>query len=277
MNLIEFSKISNQSIDDLKELLMIQFNRIVLSEYVDLDEKVLHELMDYFGISQIDSVSHANLPEEDFEKQGFSSVPTDEEQCFRELSDILHPEIKYTRKLLEYCSEHNYLFFIDTCSLLNQYFYDFFNMFDKTVQSNSSLYIPYVVLEELKKICIDKKKDDEVVEKARRIFDFILQKCQQNRMKIIGDEEDKRTNERGEKVVHADRVMLEKLIYFRNDSQSCMLITQDYGLTVDALQQNESHSSKSSALVLVKKIGKGGALLDNTDDVKNPKLPIDHA
>ena len=66
--------------------------------------------------------------------------------------------------------------------------------------------------------------------------------------------------------------MLEKLIYFRNDSQSCMLITQDYGLTVDALQQNESHSSKSSALVLVKKIGKGGALLDNTDDVKNPKV-----
>ena len=183
MNLIEFSKISNQSIDNLKELLMIQFNRIVLSEYVGLDEKVLHELMDYFGINQIDSVSHTDLPEGDFEKQGFSSEPTDEEQCFRELSDILHPEIKYTRKLLEYCSEHNYLFFIDTCSLLNQYFYDFFNMFDKTVQSNSSLYIPYVVLEELKKICIDKKKDDEVVEKARRIFDFILQKCQQNRIK----------------------------------------------------------------------------------------------
>lgn len=123
MNLIEFSKISNQSIDNLKELLMIQFNRIVLSEYVGLDEKVLHELMDYFGINQIDSVSHTDLPEGDFEKQGFSSEPTDEEQCFRELSDILHPEIKYTRKLLEYCSEHNYLFFIDTCSLLNQYFY----------------------------------------------------------------------------------------------------------------------------------------------------------
>ena len=46
MNLIEFSKISNQSIDNLKELLMIQFNRIVLSEYVELDEKVLHELME---------------------------------------------------------------------------------------------------------------------------------------------------------------------------------------------------------------------------------------
>ena len=43
MNLIEFSKISNQSIDNLKELLMIQFNRIVLSEYVGLDEKVLHD------------------------------------------------------------------------------------------------------------------------------------------------------------------------------------------------------------------------------------------
>lgn len=276
MNLTEFSEISNEPVDDLKELLMVQFSRIVLSEYVDLDEKVLRELMDYFEIGQIDSIPHTDLQDETFGKQGVPLETTDEEQCFRELSDILHPEIKYTRQLLEYCSEHKHLFFIDTCSLLNRYFYDFFTMFDKTVRSDSSLYIPYVVLEELKKICMDKKKDDEVIEKARRIFEFILQKCQKNRMRIIGDEEDKRKNERGEKVVHADRVMLEKLIYFRNDSQSCVLITQDYGLTVDALQQNESHSSKSSALVLVKKIGKGGVLLDNTDDVKNPKLPIDH-
>lgn len=71
MNLIEFSKISNQSIDNLKELLMIQFNRIVLSEYVGLDEKVLHELMDYFGINQIDSVSHTDLPEEILKSRDF--------------------------------------------------------------------------------------------------------------------------------------------------------------------------------------------------------------
>lgn len=270
MNLIELSQRTNRSMDDLKEILMIQFNRIILSEYIDLDEEILQKLMGYLNISQTDPAGSQEISDDFMET-------TDEEQCFKELSDILHPEMKYTRELLEYCSEHNYLFFIDTCSLLNQHFFDFFTVFDAAVSWESSLYIPYVVLEELKKICMDKKKEEEVVKKARHIFDFILQKCKQNRMKIIGDDEDRRTNARGERVVHADRVMLEKLIYFRNDSQNCMLITQDYGLTVDALQQNESHSSKSSALLLVKKIGKGGVLLDNTDDVKNPKLPIDHA
>ena len=263
MNLIELSQRTNRSMDDLKEILMIQFNRIILSEYIDLDEEILQKLMGYLNISQTDPAGSQEISDDFMET-------TDEEQCFKELSDILHPEMKYTRELLEYCSEHNYLFFIDTCSLLNQHFFDFFTVFDAAVSWESSLYIPYVVLEELKKICMDKKKEEEVVKKARHIFDFILQKCKQNRMKIIGDDEDRRTNARGERV-------LEKLIYFRNDSQNCMLITQDYGLTVDALQQNESHSSKSSALLLVKKIGKGGALLDNTDDVKNPKLPIDHA
>lgn len=277
MNLIELSQRANRSMDDLKKILMIQFNRIILSEYIDLDEEILQKLMGYLNISQTDPTGSSDLPAGSQEISDDLMEITDEEQCFKELSDILHPKMKYTRELLEYCSEHNYLFFIDTCSLLNQHFFDFFTVFDAAVSWESSLYIPYVVLEELKKICMDKKKEEEVVKKARHIFDFILQKCKQNRMKIIGDDEDRRTNDRGEKVVHADRVMLEKLIYFRNDSQNCMLITQDYGLTVDALQQNESHSSKSSALLLVKKIGKGGALLDNTDDVKNPKLPIDHA
>ena len=277
MNLIELSQRTNRSMDDLKEILMIQFNRIILSEYIDLDEEILQKLMGYLNISQTDPAGSSDIPAGSQEISDDFMETTDEEQCFKELSDILHPEMKYTRELLEYCGGHNYLFFIDTCSLLNQHFFDFFTVFDAAVSWESSLYIPYVVLEELKKICMDKKKEEEVVKKARHIFDFILQKCKQNRMKIIGDDEDKRTNDRGEKVVHADRVMLEKLIYFRNDSQNCMLITQDYGLTVDALQQNESHSSKSSALLLVKKIGKGGALLDNTDDVKNPKLPMDHA
>lgn len=277
MNLIELSQRTNRSMDDLKEILMIQFSRIILSEYIDLDEEILQKLMGYLNISQTDPAGSSDIPAGSQEISDDFMETTDEEQCFKELSDILHTEMKYTRELLEYCSEHNYLFFIDTCSLLNQHFSDFFTVFDAAVSWESSLSIPYVVLEELKKICMDKKKEEEIVKKARHIFDFILQKCKQNRMKIIGDDGDRRTNERGEKVVHADRVMLEKLIYFRNDSQNCMLITQDYGLTVDALQQNESHSSKSSSLLLVKKIGKGGALLDNTDDVKNPKLPIDHA
>ena len=71
---------------------MIQFNRIVLSEYVGLDEKVLHELMDYFGINQIDSVSHTDLPEGDFEKQGFSS-----EQPMKSSASENYP-IFFTRK-----------------------------------------------------------------------------------------------------------------------------------------------------------------------------------
>ena len=41
MNLIELSQRTNRSMDDLKEILMIQFNRIILSEYIDLDEEIL--------------------------------------------------------------------------------------------------------------------------------------------------------------------------------------------------------------------------------------------
>ena len=135
MNLIELSQRTNRSMDDLKEILMIQFNRIILSEYIDLDEEILQKLMGYLNISQTDPAGSQEISDDFMET-------TDEEQCFKELSDILHPEMKYTRELLEYCSEHNYLFFIDTCSLLNQHFFDFFTVFDAAVSWESSLYIP---------------------------------------------------------------------------------------------------------------------------------------
>ena len=76
-------------------------------------------------------------------------------------------------------------------------------------------------------------------------------------------------------MIHADRVLIEKLIYFRNDSRSSLLITQDHGVTVDALKQNEWQSTKSNAQIIVKKIGREGVLIDNSRDIKNPKLPID--
>lgn len=96
-----------------------------------------------------------------------------------------------------------------------------------------------------------------------------------NNVVTVGNENDKRANEHSEKVIHADRVIIEKLIFFRNDSKSSLFITQDFDATVDALKQNDWHSTKSSALILVKKISKKGVLIDNTKETVNPILPID--
>jgi hypothetical protein len=155
---------------------------------------------------------------------------------------------------------------------MNENFYEFYDIFVGLSQESSVLYVPYVVMEELKRLM---KKEGDIAKVAKKRLEFIAVQCENRKMQIVGDEEDKRTNEFGKKVIHADRVLIEKLIYFRNDSRSSLLITQDHGVTVDALKQNEWQSTKSNAQIIVKKIGREGVLIDNSRDIKNPKLPID--
>lgn len=311
MNLIEVSDLSGCSVDELKDILLTQYDRIVLSEYSQLDENVLSSLMDYLGIdviplaSEIDyeektenlRVGNRKIETSDSEKrtardkvQHFvgnmfrrekkdtyveSTKKSPEEECLKALNEIESPEVEYTRKLISYCIDQKYLIFIDTCSLLNRCFYEFYDLFLNTTNGAYTLYVPYVVIEELKNILKKRDKERDVLKAAEERIAYIAEQCKEGNMKIVGDENDKRTNERGEKVVHADRVLIEKLIFFRNDSKSCLLITQDYGVTVDALKQNDWQSTKSRAQILVKKIGNKGSLIDNSEDVKNPKLPID--
>lgn len=278
MNLVEVSEITKITVEELREILLTEFNRIVLSDYSQVDERVLEKLMDYL---QIDSDGYNNDYEEEDEDQvdcnneGSDAIGSPEEECLKELKLLSYPEVEYTKDLLEYCMNNKYLIFIDTCSLLNDNFYLFYDLFTQAAKRPAILFVPYVVKEELMNMLQKKEKEHSVLQKVEDRINFIVEQCKLGKIKIVGDENDKRTNERGEKVIHADRVIIEKLIFFRNDSKNCLLITQDHGVTVDALKQNDWQSTKSHALILVKKIGKGGVLVDNTEDDTNPKLPID--
>lgn len=312
MNLIEISDCLGRPVDELKNVLLNQFDRIVLSEYSQLDNKVIRNLLAYLQIDEAvlfeyeashkksDEVYHdeeslhvnsgrkksfvkrhirkfmgTHFTHDDKDTYEPEVALTEDERLLQELNEIELPDVSYTRKLLKFCFNNKYLIFIDTCSLLNDHFYDFYDLFTGVSAEPSVLYVPYVVVEELKSILLKKEKEQDALNKAEDRISFIAQQCRKNNMRIVGDENDKRTNECGEKVIHADRVLIEKLIYFRNDSKSCLLITQDHGVTVDTLKQNEWQSTKSHAQIVVKKIGKGGILVDNSEDVSNPVLPIE--
>lgn len=268
MNLIELSNTINKPIELLKEEILDRFGIIVLSEFNELQHGIIEN---YVGLQK--------QPIQKKELKPSSEEPiisSNEKNCLEELDDIQHPELAYTKKFLKYCLDNRYLIFIDTCSLLNEHFIDFYNLYlSQRGSASSYLFVPYVVIEELKRIVIDNKKEKAVVDKAIEVLRFIQDEEKKKNIVMVGNEDDKRANERGEKVIHADRVIIEKLIFFRNDSRSSLFITQDYDATVDALKQNDWHSSKSSAFILVKKIVKGGALVNNTKETVNPKLPID--
>ena len=268
MNLIELSNTINKPIELLKEEILDRFGIIVLSELNELQHGIIEN---YIGL-QKQPIQKKELKPSSEEP----IIPSNEKNCLEELDDIQHPELAYTKKFLKYCLDNRYLIFIDTCSLLNEHFIDFYNLYVSQRGSASSyLFVPYVVIEELKRIVIDNKKEKAVVDKAIEVLRFIQDEEKKKNIIMVGNEDDKRANERGEKVIHADRVIIEKLIFFRNDSRSSLFITQDYDATVDALKQNDWHSSKSNAFILVKKIVKGGALVNNTKETVNPKLPID--
>lgn len=309
MNLMEVSACLGRPVDELKEILFDKLNKIVLSEYIQMDEKVLKELLAILNVDEntlrpgemfsekIERTSHneeiisvrgqyatgcvepraSSFPQrsplcEEEDKSALKESLSDDEKLLRELNEIDGSVVGYTKKLIRYCFEYKYLIFIDTCSLMNENFYEFYDIFVGLSQESSVLYVPYVVMEELKRLM---KKEGDIAKVAKKRLEFIAVQCENRKMQIVGDEEDKRTNEFGKKVIHADRVLIEKLIYFRNDSRSSLLITQDHGVTVDALKQNEWQSTKSNAQIIVKKIGREGVLVDNSRDIKNPKLPID--
>jgi len=268
MNLIELSDKVNKPIESLKEEILDRFGIIILSEYNNIQKGIV----EYY----VGSAISATPDNDDTQYEKGNVASSEERNCLNELTDIQNPELGYTKKFLRYCIENKYFIFVDTCSLLNNHFKDFYKLYiDQRGSLGGNLFIPYVVIEELKRIIIEKKKEKEVVEKTIRVLKFIKTEEENHNIVIVGNENDKRANECGEKVVHADRVIIEKLIFLRNDSRSSLFITQDFDATVDALRQNNWHSTKSNALILVKKIVKGGSLVDNTKETVNPKLPID--
>jgi len=253
MNLLELSSAINKPLEEIRKILYNDFNIIVLSDDMPLQEEITEKIISMFN------------PNFNNDENGYF----DEDFCLEEQQVSL----AYTRKLLRYCIANKYLFFIDTCSLLHQ---PAFFMFYKILKEQKNvLYVPYVVIEELKKILIDKKRDESLKKKAEKALQFICMEEEKGEIVFIGNEKDKRNNEHGQKVIHADRVIIEKLNFYRNDARSCLFITQDHDATVDVLKLNEWRSLESNALILVKKIGREGILEDNADDTVNPTLPID--
>lgn len=193
----------------------------------------------------------------------------------KQMEQALMPELTYTKKLLDYCIQEKFLIIIDLCILLHEQFYAFYDLFKPIVlQRNARLIVPYVVLEEMRRMLIWRNKGLEVLKRCERVMKFLLPERNAGLIEVVGSEEDRRTNRKGEKDVHAESILLEKITYFRNDARSVLLITQDHGFSMDVLHLNHMQSSMANALVLAKKIIRRGALVDNADDAVCPSLPI---
>ena len=83
------------------------------------------------------------------------------------------------------------------------------------------------------------------------------------RITVVGDANDLRRTDRGEKRVHADTIFVEKSLFFHNNGRSILLLTQDKSLTADLLKINTLQSRSTKAVVLVKKLTPAGTLADS--------------
>ncbi len=259
MTLRELAQVTEKSEKELKDILYDEFSIIVLAPDIPLQPEVTAKLVTRFKPdAKVKPVvrKKKKFPQPDGKNAAAPNVSWD-----------------YTKKLLQYCIDKKYLIFIDTCSLLKQpeffQFYECLKSFPHVV-----LYVPYVVTEELKNM-LEPDREADVRRRAEKVLKFICKEEAQGEIIFIGNEHDKRNKANGDKGVHADRIFIEKLNYYRNNSRSCLFITQDHDVTVDVLKLNEWCSLHSSASIVVKKIGKGGILENNSPEIKNPKLPID--
>lgn len=259
MNLNQLSRVTDRSVEELKDILYDEFGIIILSADMPLQQDIITKIVARFRPA-------VKLKADVGNKKRFCQLDED-------FADTPSVSWTYTKKLLQYCVENKYLIFIDTCSLLTQS--AFFQFYECLKTYAHVLYVPYVVTEELKRILFDHRRDEELQKRAEKALQFICKEEENGEIIFIGNENDKRNNEHGQKVIHADRVIIEKLNYYRNNARSSLFITQDHDVTVDVLKLNEWRSLESNALVLVKKLGKGGILEDNADDTVNPTLPID--
>ena len=264
MNLLELSATIGLPSDTLKAMITERFQVIVLSDHAQLRGDIVQALRTDTAL--LESVEQTPI-----------TRPVDDGKAvlLEQLEQAFMPELIYTRKLLDYCMCEKFLIIIDLCSLLHEQFYAFYDLFKPIAQQRGTrLIVPYVVLEEMRRMLIRRNKGPDVLERCERVMEFLLPERDAGLIEVVGSEEDKRTNRKGEKDVHADSLLLEKIMYFRNDARSVLLITQDHGFSMDVLHLNHMQSSIANALVLAKKIIRRGALVDNADDAVCPSLPI---
>ncbi|MCI7258639.1 MAG: hypothetical protein MR466_04305 [Ruminococcus sp.] len=267
MNLIELSKKTNQSIDSLKDEILNQFGRIILTEYLPIQ----NEIVDYFCL---------NSKKEKKNLDKISDLDSKKKKCPEPSRQMQHPELVYTKKLLNYCMENHYLIFIDTCSLVDDNFKDFYQIFvEQKKNFDTVLHVPHSVTQELKKHAFNKKEKEKIRKAAEEALRIIDRERNKGNIVVVGNEKDKRDNKNGVKTFFADPIFYEKMAALRNVSKSSLLITQDGNLTCDVLTNNRLKSINSTAVILVKSIERGGILKNHwkikKENITYPKLPID--
>ena len=153
-----------------------------------------------------------------------------------------------------------YKIFIDTCSLLSEYrvIQTFFSkIIPLVLRYNNKLIISQKVLEELEK----HTNNPKLAEKSKKIL---------NELKIIRDYIDIR-GEKGD--TFADNLFQTIFTKFRL-KYNLVLITQDYKLSLDILNLNNTNSVKSNYKIKVFKFDSSGQLIEfkkNHNDYRNYK------
>ena len=234
MNLLELSQKTGLSPENLRALLYNRYHRIVLHNLAPVNAEVEAELLaEYAHPTQ--PVTHPA------KKQALRSPDHKRQQT-------------ETLQLLHRCDAQGYRAFIDTCSLLHPGFSAFYQLYRNT--ATHPLYVPYVVRLELEK----KLHDPRLHAQASRVLELINH---DERITVVGDANDLRRTDRGEKRVHADTIFVEKSLFFHNNGRSILLLTQDKSLTADLLKINTLQSRSTKAVVLVKKLTPAGTLADS--------------
>ena len=194
-------------------------------------------------------------------------------------TDPTHSEIdetSETHRFLKYCIDNRYRIIIDTCSLLRNGFDAFYQMFlDVKKDSETKIFVPFVVCQELNKKINDMSKPKEVRERAKMLLmDFIPQELKKGHIIVVGTEEDQRLNKQGEMDYFADPIFEEKVLFLKYTGTNVLVIAQDHALTKALLSKtSDNEAIITKANVVVKKLNTRGALVDNAEDCKNPELP----
>ena len=146
---------------------------------------------------------------------------------------------------------------IDTCSLMDESFPDWMNVFEKAkkeyvddADADFHAYVPYRCYEELKKHAKSKSKDPELIEKqisAKRALRIV--KWAKFRKILEITKKDKEEN-------YADNAITVKVIHDRLDKR-ILVITQDKGLASDLLYWNHSQSQKGKYVAVYRLVPNG--------------------
>lgn len=256
----DFAGVLGLTTEEAKEILKTKYESIILSDHIpfqdDLEERIKEDFP-YFNRSMR------------FKEK---VMGMDHKEC-----ETLEDFDVDTEGLIRRCIDRHFVILIDTCSLLNCNFFLFFEKVRPVLRElGGRILIPQVVMYELERKESD-KYDLRLAETASSVHSYLEEQIGNGFIAVVLDGEDPENDfvkdEKGCDIAFADILWVEKMIFYRRKRKNVLMITQDHDLTLDLLQQNKLESSRSNAAVIVvKKIGKNGMLIDNAEDTVNPRI-----